>query len=544
MWNKGDKNVKMHLFIILVIWMIVCMGLSGLLFFGTNTIGASDIENIGINTRGQTIISTDTTWTISNSPYVVEGNVLVNQNVNLTIQPGVIIKFDEDIYLRVDGTLYAVGTESQMITFTSNNKSPAPGDWGGLRFESTSVNSILKYCIIEYGDGTNGGGINNAAKDLKISYCRIENNYANEGGGIFNSGAITLVYSEILGNSVYASGAGISNTGSLDIIHNTFSNNYAGASGGGIMITDGSVTIINSIFFNNSAGEVGGGGAIYSGGSVIMSSNIVSNNTAWAGGGVLTNDDGSVIVSNTIISNNSAKRGGGIYNLGSTKIVYSTISGNLATEYGGGISSESSNLLNIKNSNINNSNYNIYLTSSLNVNAQNNWWGTANTDLIDQTIYDFFDNFDLGKVIYNPFQTYPVDISNHLPVANAGSDQIVKVNQTVYFDGSGSYDSEEIPLTYRWDFGDGTTTGWQSDCNASHNYNFEGNYTVILEINDGEFINSDNCKVNVISEDDGIELPADEDDDNGTPGFEVFFLMAGIFVTMLIRKEYFKRKPS
>ena len=70
------------------------------------------------------IISSDTTWTEANSPYIVTGNVLVNQNINLIIKPGVTVKFDADKYLQVDGTLYAVATESQMILFTSNKTSP------------------------------------------------------------------------------------------------------------------------------------------------------------------------------------------------------------------------------------------------------------------------------------------------------------------------------------------------------------------------------------------------------------------------------------
>ena len=40
-------------------------------------------------TRAQTIISENTTWTLVNSPYIITGNVLVENGVNLTIKPGV-----------------------------------------------------------------------------------------------------------------------------------------------------------------------------------------------------------------------------------------------------------------------------------------------------------------------------------------------------------------------------------------------------------------------------------------------------------------------
>ena len=87
-------------------------------------------------------------WAIENSPYIVMNNVLVEENVNLTIQSGVHVKFNSDKYLRVDGTLFAVGTEAMMIIFTSNKTSPAPGDWGGIRFKNTCQEGILSYCII------------------------------------------------------------------------------------------------------------------------------------------------------------------------------------------------------------------------------------------------------------------------------------------------------------------------------------------------------------------------------------------------------------
>lgn len=33
------------------------------------------------------VISSNTTWTLANSPYIVTGNILLNQNVTLTIEP-------------------------------------------------------------------------------------------------------------------------------------------------------------------------------------------------------------------------------------------------------------------------------------------------------------------------------------------------------------------------------------------------------------------------------------------------------------------------
>ena len=54
-------------------------------------------------------------WTKSNSPYVVTGNVVVPEGETLVIDPGVHVQFKGEFYMQVEGSIQAVGTESDRI---------------------------------------------------------------------------------------------------------------------------------------------------------------------------------------------------------------------------------------------------------------------------------------------------------------------------------------------------------------------------------------------------------------------------------------------
>jgi outer membrane protein assembly factor BamB len=87
--------------------------------------------------------------------------------------------------------------------------------------------------------------------------------------------------------------------------------------------------------------------------------------------------------------------------------------------------------------------------------------------------------------------------SNHPPIANAGPDQNVTVNQTVNLDGSSSYDPDEDDLTYQWDFGDGSSTDWQNSATITHSYSESGDYIVTLTVSDGSLTDSETCTIYV-----------------------------------------------
>ncbi len=96
------------------------------------------------------------------SPYVVSENISVVGGATLTIDPGVVVKMDQDKKFQVahgdKATLVAKGTAADPITITSNVSSPAAGDWGGLElWKQIQKGTVLSHVRIRHG-GQKGKG--------------------------------------------------------------------------------------------------------------------------------------------------------------------------------------------------------------------------------------------------------------------------------------------------------------------------------------------------------------------------------------------------
>ncbi len=99
-------------------------------------------------------ITTDTTWTLANSPYRVTEEIYVKPGITLTIEPGVTVWVEKDLKIHAEGgaTIIAKGTPDQPITFDRYRK-PSTGlapRWKKIHLHQNST-SYFRYVDFAYG---------------------------------------------------------------------------------------------------------------------------------------------------------------------------------------------------------------------------------------------------------------------------------------------------------------------------------------------------------------------------------------------------------
>jgi len=112
------------------------------LFLGLFMVPSAKADNVSGT------ISVDSTWDLAGSPYIVEGTIIVEAGATLSIDSGVVVRFQSNLGMEIRG-----GLDAYKCTFTSDAATPSRGDWNEIRIgdASNAGNAMFYECLIEYG---------------------------------------------------------------------------------------------------------------------------------------------------------------------------------------------------------------------------------------------------------------------------------------------------------------------------------------------------------------------------------------------------------
>jgi len=152
---------------------------------------APAIESPASCTRKGELAATET-WSAAACPsgYNVTEDLIVPNGMELTIEAGTVIMFENNAGLTVKGALNAEGRKDKPIRFTGKQESK--GAWTGIAFESSSPKNRLAFVRVD----SAGGGPDSVYRDGAVQL----------GSQYSQSASAEIVDSEIVGNAHFGLG--------------------------------------------------------------------------------------------------------------------------------------------------------------------------------------------------------------------------------------------------------------------------------------------------------------------------------------------------
>jgi len=418
------------------------------------------------------------TYSPGNNPYIVTQDLIVSNDVTLTILPGVEMQFESGTGLVVNGTLIAKGTGNQLIRFIPKYQTTLPGLWNGIVFNNAKT--ILKPdSTYSSGSVLSGSIISNASYSVTLDYntaLLIENTrieqcsfgiYIKASGrntirnctlkncdfGIFLASGYENPANKIYGNSI---------SGSNDV--GIFINSVAGSSNHnfitGNRISSCNIGVHIGNYSNNGAGFNLISGNSFTGNKdalkLFQQSNTVSNNyfmlnrsgiLCWqSDNNVITHNLFSRNVQNALtlaagssynnVSYNSLNYNNGaiwikpdsLRNSLSNSFLYNTVFKNTAFSFQ--VQNTPQGAVQFNNIFRNGDYQSFKNLSDTIIHAEYNYWGAVSGSSIDSIILDKNDDPQRGEVLYNPIldnilSTAPVPPPEKVIKQRIGNDIVV-----------------------------------------------------------------------------------------------------------------------
>ena len=149
-------------------------------------------------------IFSDTTWALTESPYIVSSNLYIAPSTTLTIEPGVVVKFENNSSINSAGDIIANGNTNNKIIFTSifddsvagdtngdaDNTVPNKNDWNGIYFDNVHNSSFTN---VEFRCASDILMANTSDINLE----NIDMYESNTGVTVFNNSHITVNHATV-----------------------------------------------------------------------------------------------------------------------------------------------------------------------------------------------------------------------------------------------------------------------------------------------------------------------------------------------------------
>lgn len=332
-----------------------------------------------------------------NNQYV-SGSILSHAVIREILQEPAISLNDTSIllaeHIKLENCDYGIklNTESRLLLFESTINMCSYGI-----YILSSGNNVIKNCNITNCDI----GINFASNSIS-QYNIIENNNIsyNELIALFIPGNSRIQHNKIKGNTITNNTIGlhVGNSGDADTGYNAVTHNIVQYNGVGIKQSEDSDTLYYNLIENNSTGLL-----LTKASFNTIRNNIVRNN-GEAGIRLQEVSNDNLFEQNTIYDNRTAVRIDTSYCTGNT-FRYNSITGNRVETFH--IGSGPQQIIEY-NTILSGSDTSSFLNRSVhNVMAPNNYWGTADTAVINNIISDIHDYPKYGEVMYKPFSGEP-----------------------------------------------------------------------------------------------------------------------------------------
>lgn len=306
------------------------------------------------------IVDADLVLEKINSPFQVMGNLIVLEDVELTIEPGVIVEFTSGTAIVLRGKMTAIGNEADSISFYSSLDNPSANDWDGIYVDNSYGASVKA----SYFNGMHANILFEVTSNSSDTLLHLTNSKFAQNQFVISEDDIVknhIVYIEncLFSHNHYANDGASNNI----ILNSTFSFNAKGLYNSTCQAT----IIDNCVFHGNTERGIAVNG-------IVTNSSFYDNDIAI----LMVHCDNSIYENNEIIDNRIGIN------------AYTTVGSDAP-----GI---------VQNNKIcNNWEWNVLKTFGGDIDLTQNCWCLASNEDIAETVYDIFDDSELGFVIFEPF---------------------------------------------------------------------------------------------------------------------------------------------